>query len=381
MKASFIFILIIWVLVSVAGGAELSILWRVAIPARDGVFNSLSAPDENGGFLAAGHVEEGDARVVLACLLSPSGEVEWSENFLVGASATVAGVERTGEDFIIAGTFGTGDDTGGFMIRIDAGGNLIWRRRFFPPGPGRLFGMRLTDEGNVLAVGSAETEKGLRNIWMLCIDPYGDLLWEAHHELPGNQSAHGVDVIPGLGFILAGSSNGNALTTITDREGRPLSRRIHDGEGIEMARGVRRTGEENFLVWGTANRKDEMPSSLFMLFDPELNLLWEKTWTTGGVEACWSGYPTEDGGYVFLCNYNSPDRVGFRSMLLGFDPRGEELWTLCIDMGRQTELRHMRATDDGGFLMAGTVEHECRSRAPAVIRIGPGPPPAVRSPE
>jgi hypothetical protein len=114
-----------------------------------------------------------------------------------------------------------------------------------------------------------------------------------------------------------------------------------------------------------------MPSALFVSFDAQGNHSWDMTWTTGGVESCWSAVPMDTGGFTFLCNSNSPDHLGFRSVLLRLDPWGETIWQKEIDLGRQTELRAMMPTPDGGFILAGRIEQESLSRMPVVVYLSP----------
>jgi outer membrane protein assembly factor BamB len=361
---------------AVSYGMGPSILWsRTISGVREAGFNCLSTPDSEENFLAVGRAAGGGVGYIIVCEMSSSGEVLWEQNYFLGASACAAGVLRVDGGYVIAGTTEKGADTSGFLMRIDTSGQVVWRRWLSGSGVGRFCDICLTEDGNLLAVGcTSATPGGTRNIWMVCADPEGNTAWEAIHEDPGHQIAHAVVLLEGEGFALSGSDGSSVFLLLTDSFGTRVSKTLHDMGGVDMARGLRRLDSDGFLAWGSTVASSRMPSALFMLFDQSGQLAWNMSWTTGGVETCTQAISIPTGGYVFLCHSNSPDRVGFVSVLLRLDSRGETLWEKTIDLGRQTELRAVQATGDGGFLLAGTVEYECRSRVPIVVRLGPEEP-------
>lgn len=355
----------------VSWGMEPSIEWSCTVTGgREAVFNGMCEADD-GGFMVVGEASGGDASAVIACRISSYGNVLWEQNYLMGTSAAAGGVVRIPGGFIIAGTCGQGEESDGFLMRIDDLGDIVWRSRFGGEGTDGFNHVSLTEGGDVLAVGFETGSEGHRNAWMVCIDQNGTVLWSREHEDLGHQVANGADVIPGTGFVLAGSDGSDAFLLFTDSTGNWIGKTLFDDDGVEMARGVRTLRDGGFLLWGTSRVGEDLPSALFVSYDEQGNRTWNMTWTTGGVESCWSAVPMESGGYTFLCNSNSPGRLGFRSILLRLDPWGETIWQKEIDLGRQTELRVMMPTPDGGFVLAGRVQQECLSRMPVVVNLSP----------
>ncbi len=159
--------------------------------------------------------------------------------------------------------------------KIDARGNLEWRRYFGGSNNDRAHAVVEAHTGGFVMAGFSESDdydisnsKGSYDFWVIKIGPQGDLLWE----------------------------------------------RSFGGTGIEIAQDVARTADQAYVVVGNTFSTDtdvsatHGESDVWMIkIDEEGKLLWEQTYGGSGFDAAQGVSLSADGGYIVCGNSKSSD--------------------------------------------------------------------------
>jgi hypothetical protein len=159
--------------------------------------------------------------------------------------------------------------------KIDAQGNIEWRRYFGGTNNDRAHAVVQADDGGFVMAGFSESDdfdisntKGSYDFWVLKINPQGDLVWE----------------------------------------------RSFGGTGIEISQDLVKTEDGNYVVTGhtfsadTNISKNNGESDIWMIkIDDSGNLLWETTFGGSQFDAAENVSLAGDGGFIISGNSKSSD--------------------------------------------------------------------------
>lgn len=210
--------------------------------------------------------------------------------------------------------------------KLDAAGNLVWRRYFGGSNNDRSYSVAETTEGDLVLVGASESDdfdrtnpKGSYDVWVVKVSSTGDFLWEKSFGGSGVDHAYGVIATADGGVLVGGDTNSNDLD---------VSRFLGVTDG-----------------W-------------LLKLDAEGELEWEKTYGGNDFDSFTSIRPCENGDVLLIGNSKSTDQAmqlaGENDMwLVRCTANGEILWQKnfggsAIDFGFDAvEMR------DGRILLAG----------------------------
>ncbi|WP_299533855.1 hypothetical protein [Ulvibacterium sp.] len=159
--------------------------------------------------------------------------------------------------------------------KIDAQGNIEWRRYFGGSNNDRAHAVVQADDGGFVMAGFSESDdfdisntKGSYDFWVLKIDSQGDLVWE----------------------------------------------RSFGGTGIEVSQDIVKTNDGNYVVTGhtfstdTDISKNNGEADIWLIkIDDSGNLLWEKTFGGSQFDAAENVSLAQDGGFIISGNSKSLD--------------------------------------------------------------------------
>lgn len=222
-----------WILKIDAAG---TILWQNSFGFSGSDFGiSLMATKDN-GLLLSGVLDvtasggQGNSRPVAKhaggdfwiIKLAQNGTKEWTRYFGGSFTDTAFGVAETDtNDYIIVGSSDSNDvditsNRGTYdfwVIRIDAGGSLVWEKSFGGSEIDEARGITTTLDGNFLIVGDTRSSdvdvsenNGVADLWLVKIDGSGNLLWEK--SIGGANFDSARSIAPSLqnGYLISGSS-------------------------------------------------------------------------------------------------------------------------------------------------------------------------------
>ena len=273
-----------------------------------------------------------------------------------------------------------------WIVRTDADGNKLWDRSYGGSGDERFAALDQTVDGGFIFGGSTwldstggvktSTNYGNTDYWIVRTDAGGNILWDrtfggAWHDYLGDvrQTTDG-------GFVLAGwsASETNEIKSAPpisgedfwivrlDANGQKLWDRSYGGFFNDQARHIRQTADGGFLIGGYSEHGGfGMLDFRVMRIDANGNLLWDKHF--GGVarDALLGMTLTADGG-ALLGGWSESGRSGNKTAALygssdfwvvGIDWQGNKLWDRSYGGTSHDILETLSAASDGGFLLAG----------------------------
>jgi hypothetical protein len=182
-----------------------------------------STTGSGGGSTGSGGGSTGSGGGTPACAESSL----WAKSYGDGESQLMGAVALDAcDDVVVVGAFTGSLDLGGgkplsapsaendaFVIKLDAGGNPLWSRRFGGLGSDQGNGVAVDPDGNVFVVGHIEgeadfspvhlTSAGGSDIFVAKLSPNGDVLWAERFGDVNEQEA----------IAVASDASGNALVT------------------------------------------------------------------------------------------------------------------------------------------------------------------------
>ncbi|MGW9684709.1 hypothetical protein [Flagellimonas sp. 2504JD1-5] len=192
------------------------------------------------------------------------------------------------------GTYLTRHGVGEFWgTKLDADGNLQWRRYFGGSNNDRSYGVVQADDGGFVLAGASESNdfditdpKGSYDFWVLKVSGTGDLFWQKSYGGTGIDKAYAIAKTADNGYVITG----NTFSTDTDIS--------------------KNNGESD--VW-------------LIKIDDNGNLVWEKSFGGTAFDAAQGLNLTADGGFVIAGNSKSADGDAIENM-------GEnDLWIIKTD--------------------------------------------------
>lgn len=205
-------------------------------------------------------------------------------------------------------------------------------------------------EGSTLKANSL-TRHGVGEFWGTRIDAQGNLLWRRYFGGTNNDRAYSVVQANDGGFIMAGfSESGDADISMSkgsydfwvvkvDEAGQLVWERSYGGSGIEVSYDIAKAGDDAYVITGhtfstdTDVSRNHGSSDVWLIkIDVNGTLLWEKTYGGSGFDAAQSVSQTGDGGFLLAGNTRSADmdvakNAGENDIwILKTDAEGELIW-------------------------------------------------------
>ncbi len=158
--------------------------------------------------------------------------------------------------------------------KVDAAGNLEWRRYFGGTNNDRAHAVALANDGGFVMTGFSESDdafsatKGSYDFWVLKIDPKGELVWDRRFGGSGIDISYdiantddGAYVITGHTFStdtdVSGNHGGSDLWLIkVDDLGNLIWERTFGGTGFDMGRSVSQGTDGGFILAGNSRSTD-----------------------------------------------------------------------------------------------------------------------------
>ena len=247
-----------------------------------------------------------------------------------------------------------------WVLRLDQDGNVLWDRSFGGDGPDELSSLQETSDGGFILGGSSRSGiSGNKSspavsgwdYWLVRLDQDGNKLWDkAFDHVGGDDHCNSLQQTSDGGFILGGSSAAPP-----------------DPLGSTFA-----------------------PDFWVLRLDSNGEKLWDRPFGGSGDDTLYSLSQTRDGGFILGGTSDSgmdgskttSNLGGHDFWVLRLDPEGKELWEQTYGGIREEEIRSIRQTSDGGFILGGwstsflDAPSNCFKNYQAdfwVIKLGPEP--------
>ncbi|MEO1010350.1 MAG: hypothetical protein AAFX53_03535 [Bacteroidota bacterium] len=174
---------------------------------------------------------------------------------------------------------------------------------------------------------TSPTAHGVGEFWGTKIDAQGNLEWRRYFGGTNNDRAHAVVQADDGGFLMAGFSESDDFdisdtkgsydfwVVKVNAQGQLLWERSYGGTGIEIAQDIAKTADGNYVVAGhtfstdTDITQNHGESDIWLIkISDSGELLWERTYGGSGFDAAESVRLALDGGFVLSGNSKSADQ-------------------------------------------------------------------------
>jgi hypothetical protein len=217
-----------------------------------------------------------------------------------------------------------------------------------------------TNDAGYVIIGSTNTfGHGDSDIWVIKIDPKGNIEWNTTYGTPSFESPHYI-IRTENGFLITGRTNHygegdmDLLLLEIDQKGALLWNRTIGGDGDEWMWDIEKTSEGGYALGGRTNSYGSGGNDYWLMkIDVEGNLEWNTT--LGGVEdeRARSLVISDDGGYL-LNGWSSSYTHGLIDFwLVKTDQNGLPLWNHSYGFVEGERGIALMKTEEGGYLLGG----------------------------
>ena len=337
-----------------------SLLWSKTYGGSGDDFAVSLEKSADGGYLVAGGTYsfgfgDGDAWVLK---LRSDGRVAWEWSY---GEMTEDGVslvrERGGSGFLLAGM--TIWDL--WVVALDPDGSISWQNAYGGTGYDFARSIEVTSDGGYIVAGSTESfGAGIRNAWVLKLNPDGSVAWQKAYGDQGIEYCYAVRETGDGGYIAAGGTDsfGSGEFDIwllrLDSAGTVLWQKAFGGEQMEYVYSVLETSGGHFLVVGVSESFPPGGRDAWLLeLDSNGAVVWQKAYGGGYHDFAAAAIETNNGGYVVVGGTESFGSGAADMWMLRLDGGGAVLWEKAYGGIDDDVAWAVQPTDSGGYILAG----------------------------
>ena len=261
-------------------------------------------------------------------------------------------VEDNNGDYLIAGTSNSFTDGTAYLVKANTDGQEVWYNTYGANHTQDIIEMiKITSDGGFILVGSSNSTNG-KEFSVIKTDSSGNEEWsKTNYSTRHNHEENALDVIETLNndFIFVGFStddgNGEPAGHIfrIDSQGNVLWSK----ETENVIWNIEKLDNDNYIIGGLDLIK----------IDSQGNEIWKKgNFNFGnGWGAMTALQVTSDNGFI----------LGAGNTIIKVDSSGDEVWSQTYDFdngGSSENIRDIKQTSDGGFIIGGYVHIESAGR-------------------
>ncbi|MCL6266763.1 hypothetical protein [Flagellimonas myxillae] len=288
--------------------------------------------------------------------LGPNGNILWEKSFgFSGHDHSYDVVETSDGGFFFSGFLdvtssgGAGNEgKGNYLTRhgvgefwgtkLDADGNLEWRRYFGGTNNDRSYGVVYSDDGGFVLAGASESDdfditspKGSYDFWVVKVGSNGDLLWQK--SFGGTGIDKGYDIAKTLdgGYVITG----NTFSSDTDvsqnhgesdlwviklgSNGNLAWEKTYGGLAFDAGHGISTTRDGGFVIAGNSKSSDgdttenKGENDLWVLkTDAQGTIEYQQTFGGSGIDFGFDAIESADGSLILVGETASDDFQGLQ---------------------------------------------------------------------
>jgi uncharacterized delta-60 repeat protein len=270
--------------------------------------------------------------------------------------------QTTDGGYIVAGrthSFGAGyADI--WVLKLDPNGDVQWQKTYGGPDWDTAYSIQQTSDGGYIVAGMTESfGAGYADIWVLKLDSNGDVQWQKTYGGPGNDGAYSIRQTADGGYIVSGEySFGAGYVDIwvlkLDSNGNVQWQKTYGGPDWDTAYSIQQTSDGGYIVAGWTASFGAGVSDLWVLkLDPNGNIQWQKTYGGSANDRAESIQQTTDGGYIVAGWTYSFGAGNFDMWVLKLDQNGNIQWQKTYGGPYGDVATSIQQTSDGGYIVPG----------------------------
>ena len=251
-----------------------------------------------------------------------------------------------------------------------------WLKRFEGLGYGAFFDVTLAGDDGLLAVGTTDhalttTTRGDVLVAMLTLD--GEPIWEKTYGGDATDQAFCVEATEDGGFLVLaetdslGAGERDLYVLRLDEFGELIWEETYGGSGTEWAKDLIRTSDGGFLLVGETDSFGESFDAYVVKLDESGAILWEATLGGDDNETGVAALEAENGDLLVLVGVSYP--AGYEgnrrdSRLFRLDSNGSEVWSALYRADVKQWGNDMVFSPDGNVVIVGISEPVSGSEEP-----------------
>jgi hypothetical protein len=323
-----------------------------------------------GGYIVVGYTSSfgaGEEDVYLV-RTDAAGDTLWTRT--IGGPGNDFGwdIRRTRDGgYIVVGftnSFGAGGDDV-YVIRTDAEGAALWTRTYGGTGDELAWAFHETSDGEyVIAAQTTSYGAGERDLYLIRIDAGGGVVWTHTAGGPGIDRVFGTEPTSDGGSVFAGITSNEAAGPLdatlvrVDSAGDVVWARNYGGEGSDVGHSVALAPDGGFLLVGYTDSFGAGNNDIYLVrTDGAGAVLWTKTIGDAGDDRAMMGAPMTGGGYA-IAGYASGGAEYWSAKVTAVSEDGEVLWSESFGSPGTDRGVMLQETADGAFIFTGGIWRE-----------------------
>jgi len=289
--------------------------------------------------------------------LGPQGNIEWEKSFgfsghdhsydiietedggyfFIGfldiTAARADGYTEKGQNLT---RHGVGEFWG---TKIDAGGNIIWRKYFGGTNNDRAHAVVQANDGGFVLAGFSESDdfdisnsKGSYDFWVVKLSATGELIWEHSYGGTGIEISYDIAKTDDNGYVIVGNTfssdtdifdnNGESDIWLIkiDNSGNLISEKTIGGSLFDAAQGVKASVYGGFIIAGNSKSSDKDATSnagendLWLLkTDANGDITWQQSFGGSGLDFGFDVLENRDKSIIMVGESSSTDFPGIQN--------------------------------------------------------------------
>ena len=252
----------------------------------------------------------------------------------------------------------------GLISPLNAQPDTVWTRTYGGNGNDVLLDIQADSSDGFFVVGYTNSfGAGDSDGWLLHIDSLGDTLWTRTYGDTAINRLYALELTDDGGYVLAGSMsyttpdyNYDAWIVRIAANGDTLWTRTYGGNGHQSVYCIESTGDGGFIMGGEWHTGDDPQDAWLVRIDSNGDTLWTRCYGGDGYDEIRKIRHTSDGGFVMV-GYNKPSATERHdTWLVRIDNMGDTLWTRTFAGPYFDAAWDVACTADGGFIIAGDID-------------------------
>jgi hypothetical protein len=250
----------------------------------------------------------------------------------------------------------------GLLLRVDADGDVVWRRQFGGQGTDLLWSILPDPAGGYACVGFTGSQgKGNLDGWLLHFDAQGKLDWERTYGGAGEDRLSSIQPIR-EGWIAVGQTSSagargiDAWVLRLDRRGRELGSWMVEESEVDRAFGIQPLPDGGCIIAGMTGKdlaKPESFDAFLARLAPDGKRVWFRRDRRPGLQVYHDVRAYRDGtflvvGYGYLNRKEGIDAIAAR-----FSPAGAILWEKTFGGPTYDRANHAQILPDDTAVIVG----------------------------
>jgi hypothetical protein len=340
----------------------------------------------DGGYVVVGYTTPmGSSHTdLLLVKVSATGDTLWSRTYGGALHEVGYSVQQTRDGgYIITGyTDSYGGANGNlWLIKTDATGDTTWTRVFGGDAPEIGHSVLQTQDGGYIVAGLKDTTyaAGLGAVWLIKTGANGDVVWAKTYGGAAYEGGASVEQTRDGGFVIAGytESFGAGLSDLylikTDANGDTMLTRALGGEYDDWGSSVQQTQDGGYIIAGATQSYGAGDYDVWLVkTDANGDTTWTRTFGGQDWDEGMSVRATQDGGYI-VAGRTWPDGGSSVAVwLIKTDAGGASTWTRTYGGSGFDCGNSVRQTQDGGYIIVGnTTSYGAGGNDVWLIKTGP----------